>query len=95
MVQSIECFHHKASFGDAELRELNTKILNADATTEDAERYLDLSYELSQAYLESMLGRPPYPNRSRRASARLADAWHRRSLHGQSIRRANHPIFQQ
>ena len=64
MVQSIECFHHKASFGDAELRELNTKILNADATTEDAERYLDLSYELSQAYLESMLGRPPYPNRS-------------------------------
>ena len=64
MVQSIECFHHKASFGDAELRELHTKILNADATTEDAERYLDLSYELSQAYLESMLGRPPYPNRS-------------------------------
>ena len=43
---------------------LNTKILNADATTEDAERYLDLSYELSQTYLESMLGRPPYPNRS-------------------------------
>ena len=25
MVQSIECFHHKASFGDAELRELNTR----------------------------------------------------------------------
>ena len=94
MVQSIECFHHKASFGDAELRELNTKILNADATTEDAERYLDLSYELSQAYLESMLGRPP-PKPESRASARLADAWHRRSLHGQSIRRANHPIFQQ
>ena len=57
-------FPPKASFDDDELRTLITKILNADATTEDAERYLDLSYELSQTYLESMLGRPPYPNRS-------------------------------
>ena len=64
LVQSTECFHQKASFDDVELRTLITKILNADATTEDAERYLDLSYELSQTYLESMLGRPPYPNRS-------------------------------
>ena len=55
MVQSIECFHQKASFGDAELQALNTKILNANATTEDAERYPDLSYELSQTYLNLCL----------------------------------------
>lgn len=64
LVQSLDCFIAKASFGDADLATLISALLSGDATADDAELYLDRSFELSQVYLEELLGRPPYPNRS-------------------------------
>ena len=64
LVQSLSCFKEKASFSDATLAALITKLLDGSATSDDAELYLDRSYELSQVFLEDLLGRAPYPNRS-------------------------------
>ena len=64
LVQSLSCFKEKASFGDAQLETIIVRLLQGSATEDDAENYLDRSFELSQIYLEDLLGRPPYPNRS-------------------------------
>ena len=64
LVQSLSCFTQKASFGDTLLESLLLRLLEGTATEEHAELYLDRSYDLTQIYLEDLLGRPPYPNRT-------------------------------
>lgn len=62
LLQAQDCYLDTVSFGDDELRGLTRQLLEGDATSSEAERFLDRNFAFSQAYLETLLGYAPYPN---------------------------------